>query len=253
MMYYIEFLILTFSLVAAKNNVCPSHLDYFTITFNSKCWYDPDVDATIPEIINNYGFKSESYNVTTLDGYIIEIFRIPSKLNEISNKTKTPLILFHGMARDARSWLILGEDSPAIYYAKKGYDVWLANRRGTEYSSHIKYSRNDKEFWNFSFHEMGTMDVPTIIEKVADVSKQPGNIIYIGHSMGTTASFVYCSLNITHCAKNLKTIISLAPVANFNHMKIPMCHTMSYFTNELEVQQFLNNFCQLNCFFFSLF
>ncbi|CAH0556004.1 unnamed protein product [Brassicogethes aeneus] len=239
MMYYIEFLILTFSLVAAKNNVCPSHLDYFTITFNSKCWYDPDVDATIPEIINNYGFKSESYNVTTLDGYIIEIFRIPSKLNEISNKTKTPLILFHGMARDARSWLILGEDSPAIYYAKKGYDVWLANRRGTEYSSHIKYSRNDKEFWNFSFHEMGTIDVPTVVEKVAEVSKQPGNIIFVGHSMGTTSNFVYCSTNSTHCGKNLKGIISLAPVAKLSRNRIPFSHFLAIFTEE--IKSYLNS------------
>ncbi|CAH0560376.1 unnamed protein product [Brassicogethes aeneus] len=229
------FLIFTFSMVSTKNNVCPSDLDYYTIDLNLNCWYDPDVDASIPEIINNHGFNSKSYNVTTWDGYILEIFRIPSKLNETVSKPKSPILLFPGLLRDARCMLILGEDSPAIYYAKQGYDVWIANRRGTEYSNHIKYTKDDKEFWNFSFHEMGSIDVPTIVEKVAEVSKQPGNIIYIGHSMGTTASYIYCTLNSSHCANNLKAIISLAPIAKINHTKTPLLHIISLLESEIKV------------------
>ncbi|KAJ8967499.1 hypothetical protein NQ314_002814 [Rhamnusium bicolor] len=41
------------------------------------------------------------------------------------------------------------------------------------------------------FHEIATNDLPAIIEAVANITGQKGNIIYIGHSMGTTTSYVY--------------------------------------------------------------
>ncbi len=45
--------------------------------------------------------------------------------------------------------------------ANIGYDVWLGNNRGNKYSrSHISLNPDkDKNFWDFSFHEMGKYDL----------------------------------------------------------------------------------------------
>jgi hypothetical protein len=48
-----------------------------------------------------------------------------------------------------------------------GYDIWITNSRGTVYSnSHLNYTTKDKEFWNFTFNEMGLYDVPANLEYI---------------------------------------------------------------------------------------
>ena len=48
----------------------------------------------------------------------------------------------------------------ALELASSNYDIWITNSRGTVYSNdHIKYKVTDKEFWEFSFQEMGKYDV----------------------------------------------------------------------------------------------
>ena len=67
-----------------------------------------------------------------------------------------------------------------------GYDVWMANNRGTQYSQkHISLdAEEDNKFWEFSWAEMGLYDVPANIKLVKEVTgKKP---FYIGHSQGTT-------------------------------------------------------------------
>ncbi|CAH0554107.1 unnamed protein product [Brassicogethes aeneus] len=189
------------------NNVCPTILDYDTIYVNDRCWYDPDVTASVPEIISNHGLSSTSYNVTTWDGYTIEIFRITPLVN---TTTKGSILFFPALTRDCRSFLLQGANSLAIYYAYKGWDVWLGNPRGSEYSSNIHFTKDDDRFWDYSFHEMGTIDMPSQVDKIAEITQNSGNIYLIGHSMGTTASFVYCTTNVSHCQNNVKGIIALA-------------------------------------------
>ena len=68
----------------------------------------------------------------------------------------------HGLLDAGGTWMF---NSPALDLSlelcDKGYDIWLTNSRGTAYSNeHITYTVKDKEFWDFSFHEMGRFDVP---------------------------------------------------------------------------------------------
>lgn len=58
--------------------------------------------------------------------------------------------------------------------ADAGYDVWMGNFRGNTYSrGHISPKRQPKqtEFWEFSFDEMGAIDLPTMINYVLDQTK----------------------------------------------------------------------------------
>jgi len=46
-----------------------------------------------------YGYPCEEYQVTTEDGYILSLKRIPHGLSNADNSTedRTPVLLFHGL------------------------------------------------------------------------------------------------------------------------------------------------------------
>ena len=65
-----------------------------------------------------------------------------------------------------------------------GYDVWLGNNRGTEYSQgHVTYDImvDEKEYWDFSWAEMGLYDDTANIKKMKEVSGEE-KVFYIGYS-----------------------------------------------------------------------
>lgn len=137
-------------------------------------------------------------------------------------------------------WICNSEENciPFIL-ANKGFDIWLSNSRGNKHSKHHKlYSTLSKEFWSFSFHEMGTKDLPAIIDYI--ISKTTTNIsnhenetdqifsnkkltfkklIYIGHSQGTCMMFAAMSLMPEYFRDRIKLFVALAPVAQLRHMK----------------------------------
>jgi len=74
------------------------------------------------------------------------------------------------------------DKSIAYILSNAGYDVWLGNNRGNKYSSfntHIKTSEN--KFWNFTWEEMGTYDVPAGIDYILSLTGK-SKLTYIGHS-----------------------------------------------------------------------
>jgi hypothetical protein len=51
-------------------------------------------------------------------------------------------------------------NAPAFVLADLGYDVWLGNTRGNKYSKQSIDEVKSKDFWDFSFPEMITYDLP---------------------------------------------------------------------------------------------
>jgi len=74
------------------------------------------------------------------------------------------------MNADALAWITAWpEVAPAFTLAKLGYDVWLGNNRGNAYSiEHKTLNITDPEFWYFTWEEMGTLDLPAMIDFVVD-------------------------------------------------------------------------------------
>ena len=74
--------------------------------------------------------------------------------------------------------------------ADAGYDVWLGNYRGNTYSRNHTYLNPDAwlnhHFWDFTWDEMAKYDIPSMVEKILEVTGEE-EIFYAGHSMGTTA------------------------------------------------------------------
>lgn len=59
------------------------------------------------------------------------------------------------------------EHAPAFTLANAGYDVWLGNNRGSRYANqHTKLQHNSKEYWDFSWEEMGMYDLPAMIKRI---------------------------------------------------------------------------------------
>ena len=90
--------------------------------------------------------------MTTEDGFILALQRIPRGRNEKeSSSRKEVVFLQHGLLADATNWII---DTPTrslgYMLADSGYDVWLGNIRGNDYSRrHVKYSPHQSKFWNW--------------------------------------------------------------------------------------------------------
>lgn len=99
----------------------------------------------------------------------------------------------------------------AFVLATHGYDVWLANYRGSVYSTnHTQFPVNSEQFWSFSIDEMVKYDLPAEIDYILKQTNQ-SSIGFIGHSQGNLMMFGLLSLNNTYTEK-IRPFISLSPV-----------------------------------------
>ncbi|XP_044594619.1 lipase 1-like isoform X2 [Cotesia glomerata] len=164
------------------------------------------------KLIERDGYYGETHNVTTEDGFILSLHRIPGKLNS------TPVLLIHGLLCTSALWVVLGKEKSLAYLlADEGYDVWLANSRGSSYSmSHVNLTTDDFEFWDFSYNEMGIYDLPAMIDYITSIVND--KIIIIGHSQGTMQSFIMESER-PEMTEKIKGLICLAPIAFLGHVE----------------------------------
>ncbi|XP_063913078.1 lipase 1-like [Zophobas morio] len=167
---------------------------------------------TTPQILTKYGYANEIHHVTTSDGYILTLHRI---LRD-KNTTHKPVLVLHGLFVESSSFVSTGVKNGL---ADESYDVWLGNVRGTPSSrNHTTLHPNrDPKFWDFSWHEMGTIDLPAMVDYVLNVTHQ-ASLYYVGYSQGTTIFFVMMATHPTYNAK-IKVHMAMAPVAYLGHMK----------------------------------
>lgn len=172
---------------------------------------DPDADRSISDIITSKGYTLETHFVTTSDGYILKVFRIP-KLNTSKINNQNPLIFAHGLLDSSDSWVANSEElSLPLRLVHEGYDAWLLNSRGNKHSNkHVSLKTSDKAFWNFSFHEMGLYDVPAVTDYILNLTEKE-KLVYVGHSQGCGQFYVLCSLKPDYCSQKYKGIIALGP------------------------------------------
>lgn len=60
----------------------------------------------VPQLISNEGYPSENHYVTTTDGYILNLHRIPRGKNGTSNGKV--VLLQHGLLLASSDWVLLG-------------------------------------------------------------------------------------------------------------------------------------------------
>lgn len=182
-------------------------------------------------------YPLEQHKIQTEDGYILTMHRIPYSPNnaaetaDCKQKSRPMVLLQHGFALTSEAWVMLDRDYALAYQlADAGYDVWLGNQRGNEYSQqHASIDEQETDFWNFSFHELGYYDLAGMIDYML---KQTNNtaIHYVGYSQGTTVLMVLLSSRPEYQIK-IKSANLMAPVVYMDNMKQPFVPLSSWVTS----------------------
>ena len=104
------------------------------------------------EIVFENGYAMEHYSIVTSDEYVLTLYRIPGKFSELKTpkaEAKPAVLMLHSQDWDMTQWVTNDADKAnAFILADAGYDVWMGNNRGSNFSrGHVKYTRDDFEFW----------------------------------------------------------------------------------------------------------
>ncbi|KAK9737382.1 alpha/beta-hydrolase lipase region [Popillia japonica] len=204
-----------------------------------------------PQLVPMAGYPLETYKLTSSDGYILTVFRLPNMNYPHSNGYSVfvqhgilskiymnyphsngySVFVQHGILSNGANFVTLGNVSLVYLLWDAGYDVWftirstdvwVGNFRGTYYSQdHINLTVYDKEYWDHSIDEMATIDMPLIMDFISKTTARRGNIYYIGHSLGTTIALMYAAAYPEESAQHVRMFVFMAPAYTLSNMISP--------------------------------
>ncbi|XP_063929708.1 lipase 1-like isoform X1 [Zophobas morio] len=188
----------------------------------------PYVGLNVEQIIQRYEYPAEVHHVTTEDGYILTLHRIPHG-RENHSLNRTSILLLPGILQTAWDYVHYGPHKCLSFLlAEKGYDVWLGNFRGTAWSRKhaVLNPDQDSSYWNFTFvythgylqglnialfrvHEMGIYDVPAFIDHIVKFTNKH-SLHYVGFSQATIAFTIMGSERSEYLSR-VKLFTALGP------------------------------------------
>lgn len=193
-------------------------------------------NRTCQDIITRLGYPYEAYRVTTEDGYVLLLERVPRR------DSRKVVFLQHGMFDSSLGWVSNGVvGSQAFAAFDQGYDVYLGNLRGLASREHVDKHISPQKYWNFSLNEHGTQDIPAMITKIhelkmlelpphlttknGEISKSvdydplelPYRLCGVAHSMGGAAMLMYVvTKRLANQPHYLSRLILLSPAGFHN-------------------------------------
>lgn len=209
------------------------------------CWtrwvkeFQSEIDSNVIVqqigLLRKYGYTAENHRVTTRDGYHLGVHRCSGGPRSPPRAGKPVAFLMHGMLSSSADFVLMGPETSLVYMLSDlGYDVWLGNSRGNRYSNtHARLNNETREYWDFSWHEIGTRDLPAMIDFALARTGQ-SKLHYIGHSMGTTTYFVMISELPSYNDKIISSQM-LAPSAYMHNVRSPFVIWMAMFLNTMDL------------------
>ncbi|KAM5571106.1 hypothetical protein ABKV19_011627 [Rosa sericea] len=195
---------------------------------------------TCQDVITELGYPYEAIHVITSDGYVLLLERIPRR------DSRKAVYLQHGILDSSMGWVSNGVvGSPAFAAYDQGYDVFLGNFRGLVSREHIDKSISSRQYWQYSINELGTQDIPAMIEKIHQVKTaelklsqpdieeetngdQPYKLCAVCHSLGGAAILMYVvTQRIEEKPHRLSRLILLSP-AGFHEDSTFMFSVVEY-------------------------
>ncbi|XP_058070825.1 triacylglycerol lipase 2-like [Magnolia sinica] len=179
----------------------------------------PGPNGTCSSMVERYGYECQEHTVTMKDGYILSMQRIPKGCSETTG-SRPPVLLQHGVLMDGITWLLNSPDqSLSFILADSGFDVWIANSRGTKWSrGHTSLGPNDPAYWDWTWDEMAAYDLPAFVTYVNDQTGQKLN--YVGHSLGTLLALA--SFSQKKLLNMIQSTALLSPIAYVGQMTSPV-------------------------------
>ncbi|XP_029174738.1 lipase 1-like [Nylanderia fulva] len=146
-------------IISEPNDLLIENVKWNTWKQSDNTKFNSDDFLSTTEMIKEAGYPTETHVVTTKDGYLLTLHRIPGRNDSL------PILLLHDFISSSADWVVLGKGKALAYLlADQEYDVWLGNFRGNLYSrTHVSLSPSNLTFWDFSYHEMGIYDLPAMI------------------------------------------------------------------------------------------
>uniref|UniRef100_T1JAE6 Lipase n=1 Tax=Strigamia maritima TaxID=126957 RepID=T1JAE6_STRMM len=163
--------------------------------------------------IRENGYPVEIHEVTTDDGYILSMQRIPHGLTNKRRDNAQPVLILHGLGSSSEPLTI-----EFIYMlANKGYDVWLGNLRSSfENTRHIHYSQSQSKFWKFGLDEIGLIDTPAMIDYILNTTKQTQLSAVISMSLSTISTSIMLTVKpeLNH---KVSRHVAIAPIVHLDY------------------------------------
>ncbi|KAB5527675.1 hypothetical protein DKX38_021522 [Salix brachista] len=192
-------------------------------------------DGICKSVVEPKGYACQEHTVTTKDGYILSIQRVPSGLSGQA-ADKPPVLLQHGLMMDGVTWLMnLPEQSLAFILADNGYDVWIANSRGTRFSrGHTSLKPIESVLYIFLHHLTPNLSSQfNILSCFMSVSAWPDRIepslcwAFPDELRQTLTSFQGTLIALAAFSQEkllnmLRSAALLSPIAYLNHLSSPL-------------------------------
>ncbi len=156
--------------------------------------------------IKAVGHANEQHFTETKDGWKLALHRY--KPEQLSVE-KEPVLLVHGFASNRFTWSLASDRSFATFLFDKGYDVWIAELRGSGDSDGSTAFTDRKPDYNFD--TFLKMDIPALINYVK-FTTQKEQVTYVGHSLGAMLGYAYLGTNPD--GGGVKNLIALSGAAN---------------------------------------
>lgn len=184
-------------------------------------------------VASKHGYPIQTHTTVTTDGFHLTMFR----LQKGRFREGLPVAFIqHGFLQSSEGWVINdAQNSLLVKLVEKGYDVWLGNNRGTKYSMQNDFHAQDqKQYWEFSFQQMGLLDQPAMIGYVLKHTGQP-DLVYFGHSQGTSQMFAALSDEKTSefMNKAVRHYVALAPIVFMTHCEQQFIDSISPYRTEV--------------------
>uniref|UniRef100_A0A383W053 Lipase n=1 Tax=Tetradesmus obliquus TaxID=3088 RepID=A0A383W053_TETOB len=212
------------------------------------------------DLVQPHGYPLEEHFVTTKDGYILRLFRIPSSAassaspasthcvvahpvaatvdnrhcskcswhhnsssSSVSSSSGRPMVfLQHALMDSSAGWLLLGpKRSLALQLADAGFDVWLGNSRGNRYSRN--HTQLDPDA-SSAFWDYSWDDLAQhdlpASIRYSMAVSGQSSLVYIGYSQGTMIGLAALASQ-PQLAASISLAVLIAPVAFTTAMTSP--------------------------------
>jgi pimeloyl-ACP methyl ester carboxylesterase len=188
--------------------------------------------SKMQELVETAGYPLEEHFVTTEDGYVLGLYRIPygrnlektrrqqrfqGAQNDMAFAPGPPVLLQHGLLDSSATFVVnFPHQSLGFILADHGYDVWLGNSRGNAFSrNHTGFQPTGPTssfFWDFSFDDMADYDIPAVVQYILSNidSQKYRKVAYVGHSQGGTQAFASFSAK-PELQNKIAVLVALAP------------------------------------------
>lgn len=119
---------------------------------------------TAADAILRAGYPLEEHTVTTQDGYVLQLHRIPRR------GARDVVFFQHGVLDTSLGWIVGGTGGSAALAAyDAGFDVWLSNTRANPPRININPHKKGSRYWYYSANELSLCDLPAQIDHIHSI------------------------------------------------------------------------------------